>query len=245
MIRAAFYFLTVLNCGLLAWQLWFKDDGTRQLSNPVSGDLPSIKLVSEVQATSRTPTRRSDRGSQQFECLALGPFVEREEARAAMTWLDERNVEGKQRIEKEQVRLGFQVSLPQFETRSEAMDMEEQLRADGVDDIYVETDGELRNTVMLGLFSERKRADKRAAAIRELGVNPEIKERSREAFTYWIDFWRLPRNKEITDEALSSFKLSDDRIVRAGSSEQCDKDRIARETLMDIAPELLDIIPTE
>ncbi|NND65390.1 MAG: SPOR domain-containing protein [Gammaproteobacteria bacterium] len=236
MIKIAFYFLIVVNSGLLAWQLWFKDDGSALLSDPINNDLPSIKLVKEVKVSSRSSKHTPSKSS--FDCLTLGPFVDRQESQSALAWLSDRDAQAHQRVEKESKRLGFWVHLKKFDSRSEANDVVERLKSDGFDDVYVETDGDVRNTVSLGLFREYARAQDRVATLRDLGVDPVIAEKHRDNQTYWVDFWRLPDNDALSDEALSNFDLISDRIVRATSSEQCDKKDLTPNMIQDLVPGL-------
>jgi hypothetical protein len=56
----------------------------------------------------------------------------------------------------------------------------------GITDASVMADTEARR-ISVGLFSERERADRRAAELRRLGLVPDVTERLRIGTSWWID----------------------------------------------------------
>ena len=83
--------------------------------------------------------------------------------------------------------MGYWVHLPAYPSRAAAVAAVTGLREQGIDDIYIEPAGERRNTVSLGIFSDRARADAHAGRIREVGVEPAVADRYRQDEVYWID----------------------------------------------------------
>lgn len=121
-------------------------------------------------------------------CVSVGPFVSLRHTSEAAALLNQAGLNTSQRVEESQVWVGHWVYLPSFVSREAAVEVVEQLRKQGIKDIYIEPSGELENTVSLGLFTELERAEIRAGRVRKLGdVRPQIRNRSRDGLVYWID----------------------------------------------------------
>jgi hypothetical protein len=106
--------------------------------------------------------------------------------------------------------MGHWVYLSPFPTRAEAEGAVEKLRAQGVQDLYIEAGGDDENAVSLGLYSDRQRAEALAGTIRSMGYAPQIGDRYRVASVYWVDVV-LPPNARI---APAEFQARPGRIVR-------------------------------
>jgi hypothetical protein len=126
-------------------------------------------------------------------CMSLGPFLDLAETAEAAARLRERGHIPSQRVTDSPLWVGYWVSLAPFPTRDEAMAAVEKLRARGVEDLYVEPNGEDANAVSLGLYSDRERAEAVASTIRGLGYVPQISDRYRTASVYWVDVVLRPR----------------------------------------------------
>lgn len=131
-------------------------------------------------------------GPQEARCVRLGPFVQLRDAAKAAALLREFDVASTQSNEEAQVWVGHWVHLPPAESRAAAVEVVEKLRADGVSDIYIESAGERRHAISLGLFSDASRAEIRAGKIRKLGITPQIRDRFRDGSVYWLDFDLAP-----------------------------------------------------
>jgi hypothetical protein len=121
-------------------------------------------------------------------CARVGPFEELPEAAELAAVLRGRGLDPRQRLLESDVWVGYAVMLEPAPTRSEALRRAGALRDAGLQDIYVEPGGDLRNAISLGLFSDAARAQRRLAEIADLGFDPVIRDRTRTAEVYWVDF---------------------------------------------------------
>ncbi len=122
------------------------------------------------------------------QCMSLGSFSALAHAAKAAARLRERGLETSQRIADGQVWVGFWVYLKPPASRKEADAIVSALKEEKVSDLYIVPSGDSRNAVSLGVFSERGRAERRAARIAALGYVPVITGRYRSGSVYWIDF---------------------------------------------------------
>ncbi|MFK8030698.1 MAG: hypothetical protein AB8G18_10690 [Gammaproteobacteria bacterium] len=121
-------------------------------------------------------------------CAGVGPFVSLKQASEASAMINQAGLTTSQRVEESQVWVGHWVHLPSYPSRAAAVEVVEELREQGINDIYIEPSGELKNTISLGLFSELAGAETRAGLVRKLGdVKPQIRNRSRDGLVYWVD----------------------------------------------------------
>jgi hypothetical protein len=196
------------------------DLSARQLPSPVQSDGSTLEVPSALLAAtppaepSPTPAQAIDAldelaaaagaasqsaalamtrdGPSNARCVALGPFINLRDAAQATAALRESGLDTAQRLEESLIWVGHWVYLAPAATRAEAIGVVETLREDGVSDIYIETSGEMRHAISLGLFSDAAGAETRAGKIRKLGVRPQIRDRFRDGTVYWIDFELAP-----------------------------------------------------
>lgn len=121
-------------------------------------------------------------------CYTLGPFVEEDAARQVVNDLAGLEVDAAIRETKKRRPTSYWVYLAGFKDRAQAQEAVNDLKAGGVKDYYIETVGEYRNTISLGLYTYRSRAAIRADNIRELGFDPQIRPNLRNVAEFWIDF---------------------------------------------------------
>lgn len=88
-------------------------------------------------------------------------------------------------------RNGYWVLIPPQANRAAALAKRSELRAMGVEDLWLFRQGPLLNSISVGLFSGKRRAQRRAEEIRILGfeveVRPKLKITERFAVTYRTD----------------------------------------------------------
>ncbi len=125
-------------------------------------------------------------------CATLGPFEQVDVAEVARSRLEMADINAILRESGGQIRSGFWVYLPPFADRAAAEEVEDELRAKNVQDLFIVTASDQRNAISLGLFSSPERADQRAAEIGRLGYAPRVAERFRDATVYWVDFMEKP-----------------------------------------------------
>ncbi|URL57857.1 SPOR domain-containing protein [Luteibacter flocculans] len=135
-------------------------------------------------ATSAAPTsaRRS------YRCLALGPFANQVDLRAARSALAPRTVRSRQRQEQTSESRGWRVFLPALATREQALAQARRLDAKGIKDYFVVTaQGELQNSVALGLFHDPANARKRRDEVVAAGFPARMSERTETTPVWWLD----------------------------------------------------------
>lgn len=95
------------------------------------------------------------------------------------------------------------IYLPPAESRSEAVGTMREMRAKGVKDLYVVNEGENKNAVSLGVYGHIPSLQRRVAALRELGYDPQTIERYRTIKVHWLEI-RLERPTPLTASELEA-----------------------------------------
>lgn len=191
-MRAIVVVLLVANLLLLAWHFL----GPQPEPPPRSAALAASPLVllAELPAAPEPasdpppalPTETVSGGPP--ECLALGPYLDRDVAMAARERLAAVEVTAVPRAVDASQRLGFWVYTPPADSRSGADDVVDRLRRAGVRDFYVVADGVYEHAVSLGVFSQEDTATRHADRLRAMGFTVEVGERRREITAWWLDF---------------------------------------------------------
>ena len=133
-------------------------------------------------ATVPTSAKRS------YRCLAVGPFTTQVDLRATRTALASRTVRSRQRQEQTTESHGWRVFLPAQETRDQALAQARRLEAKGIKDYFVVTaQGELQNSVALGLFHDPANARKRRDEVIAAGFPARMSERTETTPVWWLD----------------------------------------------------------
>ncbi|NID15814.1 SPOR domain-containing protein [Luteibacter yeojuensis] len=133
-------------------------------------------------ASAPTSPRRS------YRCLALGPFPNQVDLRAARTAIASRTVRSRQRQEQTSESHGWRVFLPAQATREQALAQARRLEAKGIKDYFVVTaQGELQNSVALGLFHDPANARKRRDQVVAAGFPARMSERTETTPVWWLD----------------------------------------------------------
>lgn len=211
-MRVLLMILLLANFGFFAWQHWHGGNGGALPEGRIDQDLgKGLVLVGEAapqtEETAVAATAPAARETMQdaptspleesgvdgtapvaTACATLGPFDTAEAATAARERLVALGHAAAVRETGGQIRSGFWVYLPPFESRGAAKEVENELRARGVRDLFIVTASENENAISLGLFSTPERADQRAAEIGRLGYSPRVAERFRDATVHWVDF---------------------------------------------------------
>ena len=133
-------------------------------------------------ASAPTSPRRS------YRCLALGPFPNQVDLRAARSAIASRTVRSRQRQEQTSESRGWRVFLPAQATREQALAQARRLEAKGIKDYFVVTaQGELQNSVALGLFHDPANARKRRDQVVAAGFPARMSERTETTPVWWLD----------------------------------------------------------
>ncbi|WP_448096527.1 SPOR domain-containing protein [Luteibacter yeojuensis] len=123
-----------------------------------------------------------------YRCLALGPFANQVDLRAARTAIAPRTVRSRQRQEQTSESHGWRVFLPALATREQALAQARRLDAKGIKDYFVVTaQGDLQNSVALGLFHDPANARKRRDEVIAAGFPARMSERTETTPVWWLD----------------------------------------------------------
>jgi len=135
-----------------------------------------------TQPDAPTSPRRS------YKCLAIGPFANQVDLRTARTAIAPRTVRSRQRQETTSESRGWRVFLPSQSTRELALAQARRLEAKGIKDYFVVTaQGELQNSVALGLFHDPANARKRRDEVVAAGFPARMSERTETTPVWWLD----------------------------------------------------------
>ena len=183
--------LLLANAAFAAWILYGTPGREPGASGPPVeiGELPLLR-----------ESRRNDVAA--GVCFTIGPFEEEARAQAARQRLARLDVEPRQRTTRDEEVYGYQVVLPPFESREEALAATRELQQQGVEDYFIVSGPELENAVSVGLFERKRFAIRHADYLNDLGFDVELRLRTRERTRYWQDY-RDPR-KRVTSEVLNS-----------------------------------------
>lgn len=171
--------LLIANAALAGWQ-WAGTPGwSAQFAGPPP-DIGELRLLGEGNAA-----QVAAGGA----CFTLGPFNDPANAEAAHARLAQAGMRPRQRSTAEEEASGYQVLLPPFPSAEAALAAARELARKGIEDYYIiVSEAELRNAVSVGLFEERRFAERHIGELERLGFEPELRVRTRSRTRYWQDF---------------------------------------------------------
>ncbi len=200
--------LLVANLGLAGW-IALASPGRVDRGPQPPPEIGELKLLREAdrsvaEGTDQTGTRAST-------CYTLGPFDSADQAAQAQRRLSELEIAATQRTTEDEEVYGYQVLLPQRDSRQAAVETTRRLAEEGIQDYFIITeDPERRNAISVGLFEQKRHAVQHIQYLEELGFDPEMRLRTRTRTRYWQDY-RDPEG-EVTQKILKS--LGTDRALQ-------------------------------
>ncbi|MEZ5531082.1 MAG: SPOR domain-containing protein [Steroidobacteraceae bacterium] len=179
-MRTLFFILLAANLAVFGWTLVTPE--VAPLPDSPRPDVPRLELAGEA----RTVVKAAAPSGAEIACRSIGPFAsEDESARAAAAFRDG-GYGVHERTEESRSAEGYWVSLPPQRNVAAETRLLARLARAGITDASVLADTDARR-VSVGIFSERGRADRRAAELRRLGLVPDVTERLRIGTSWWID----------------------------------------------------------
>lgn len=142
--------------------------------------------------------------------MSVGPFNDLAQVARAAALLRDRGFEPQQRAEAGAMWDGYWVYVDDLGTAADASKLIKALERAGITDAQPMPGGERR--VSVGLFSERERAERRAAAVKRLGYEPEITERRQAGTVYWVDLDVDSPERSVPTEGLLSLDSAGSRL---------------------------------
>lgn len=195
LLRAAIVMLVMLNLGAAGWWAFRPEaravqpatgNGLRLLAEaapaPASAPPPAIALApaTDQAATANEanmPGAASDAPtdvSAAATCLRFGPFADASAGEALRATLQGMGAQATVRSEPARGVRGWKVFLPPQPSRAAAQAQAERLKAAGISDLFVMSQGEDANSIALGRFSSEKGARQRQAELQSKGVQAQV-----------------------------------------------------------------------
>jgi hypothetical protein len=203
-VRAVFLVLLSANLLFLAWARWI--DGPRDAGAQDSlSNLPRLQLVSEspggrkptsgnwaIPSPAVSPLAMAERASFRRGdiaqiCTSVGPFNDIASAARAAGLLTQRGFHLQQRAEEGDTIEGYWVFVGGMQSDDEVGRVVGRLENSGFTDAHIMKNYSTNRRVSVGMFSTRERAQQRATAVRNMGLQPEIGERRFPGTVYWVD----------------------------------------------------------
>jgi SPOR domain len=228
-VRAVFLVLLSANLLFLAWARWI--DAPRDTGPQDSlSRLPRLQIVNESppgpkptseNSTAARPTlatspladatlAMAERTSlwtaePAQACTSVGPFNDIASAARAAGLLTQRGFSLQQRAEEGETIEGYWVFVGGMQSDEEVAVVVERLEKSGFNDAHIMKNYSTNRRLSVGMFSTRGRAEKRAAAVRNMGLQPEIGERKFPGTVYWVDvaLKRGPGSKQLPEYAFA------------------------------------------
>ncbi len=187
--------LLVANLLFLAWAKWIDSPRDAGAQDALS-HLPRLQLVGEPSAgkpISANPTpapmvaAAPAVATAPEVCTSVGPFNDIAHAARAAGLLAQRGFHLQQRAEEGETIEGYWVFVGGMSSDAEVDEVVARLGKSGFADAHVMKNFSTNRRISVGMFSTRERAQKRAAAVKNLGLEPEVGERKFPGTVYWVD----------------------------------------------------------
>jgi hypothetical protein len=230
-VRALFLILLACNLLFLAWARWIDAPRDPATQTDRLSRLPRLQLVTDsppgpkptadhpVQDDSLPPVQQQKTSVQlpdlKQSCTSVGPFNDIASAARAAGLLTQRGFTLQQRAEEGETIEGYWVFVSGLQSDDEVTRLVARLEKSGFSDAHVMKNYSTNRRVSVGMFSSRERAEKRAAAVRNIGLEPEIGERKFPGTVYWVDvdlkrglgFKQLPPEYSFTDVGYAKVQM--------------------------------------
>ena len=211
-MKTIFLFLLLSNGLLYLWQSYFVSPEKSALP-ALRGSVPELVLLEETGTTAQsklapqtvspaeldenTPTVKADTAFignsaafvlEKDSCYTVGPFIDDESLNKALTFFAKNNREYKQRTFTEPELFGYNILIPAFTTRAQAVAAVDELVKKGVKDYYIMTEPKYKNAISLGLFREHRFALQQLDDLQKKGVQAEMQTRYFDRSRHWLDY---------------------------------------------------------
>lgn len=157
-------------------------------SAPPASATPPVAADAIATVASGTPAAAAEQAP---VCVRFGPFADAASRNSARTALATAGVTTTAFDERARGVRGWKVFLPAQPSREAAVALAERLKAGGVADLFVMTQGADANSIALGRFSSETGARRRQAELRGKGVQAQIEPVGGTPAQAWLDA-RLP-----------------------------------------------------
>jgi hypothetical protein len=198
-MRNVFLALVVLNLLFFAWAEWI--DAPHETVAPEGlSKLPRLKLVDDAQGGADTPAGSAQKMSLRAPasalpddsgaaaaCTSIGPFRELSSAAKAAGMLRTVGLNPSQRAAQGELLSGYWVFIDGLDAEELLTVAVQLLQKSGITDVHVMKPSPAGRRISAGLFSNRDGAERRAQAVRQIGMQAEVAERTFRGPVYWLD----------------------------------------------------------
>jgi len=195
-MRALFLFLLLANILFLAWVRWIAPpaalDGHATRSSRDASVIRLLRespLAQELASGSGTAAGGPPAG-EGVSCVSAGPYLDRPQAERAAARLERLGFTSRVRAARDEIWAGLWVRIEDLATPEDAANALAAIKAAGIADAYVLSDGSPGNVVSLGVFESRERVEQVVETARRAGFTPRAVDRFRTADVFWLDIDR-------------------------------------------------------
>lgn len=211
-MRLLFLLLVLVN-GLV--YLWFSADRQSVSAAPTDTDGKAARLV--LLSESGRNFKAEDSGITSGDsvtdvgsraCFTLGPLMSRESVLEAGEKLNAAGLSFERRVSEKKEQIGYWVYLPPFATPEAAQEKAQEFRLLGDRHFYVvKPPSEYAYGISLGVFQDRKNAERRHRQIEGLGYNPLLEGRFRQNPVYWLDYVEAGDGEDFDNSGLPEAQI--------------------------------------
>jgi hypothetical protein len=182
-------------------------------ANPLGGAGADGTGASSASPAAPSPeTAAASNATLAGHCVSVGPFADPSRSAQGVTLLRARGFSPRQRTVPGEPWSGYWVYVGDLGGEAQQMDVVRRLERSGILDAQVMPVSDEGRRVSVGLFSERQGAERRAKAVRDLGLKAEIAERKQSAAAYWVDLDLANNTQTLPMDSLLSLEDSDARL---------------------------------
>jgi hypothetical protein len=120
-------------------------------------------------------------------CTSVGPFNDIAHVAKAAGLLTQRGFKLQQRAEEGETIEGYWVFVGGLSSDQDVNDVVARLQKNGITDAHVMKNFSTNRRISVGMFSTQDRAEKRAKAVKDMGLEAEVGERKFPGTVYWVD----------------------------------------------------------
>jgi hypothetical protein len=184
-VRIVVFALVLANLLYLGWSEWIAVPAPPPRS-AIAG-LPRLQLVAELPAAQRVALAKRMSLLTQPVCVSVGPFDDADTASQAARLLQAKSFASQERTAQSPAIQRVWVYLDGLKSDVAVTRVLHRLEQGGIDDAEAMPAEANGRKISLGLFSDRKRANHRAQAVRVMGLKPKIAQRTVPGTVYWLD----------------------------------------------------------
>jgi hypothetical protein len=215
-MRYVIFLLVAMNCAYFSWQV-FLDGPVKPVERslpPLSPDVRRLVTIQEKDAQQSTSETRKIEGLtatqppgavMPLSCQALGPFLAESELTKFEKRLDRLGLTARSQTRYQREQVGYTVLLTSA-GYEEALQNKRRLEKENITTSFIG----MNNTLSLGAFRDKSRAETIMARAQALGLQPRIEPGYANRSTYWL----VIQGHEDQDENLAGLtrKYSDLRL---------------------------------